>query len=128
MNAYSWLKLIHVVSAAAWIGGFAAIAVLNILAARNADPKTVANFLANAQGLGARLIGPASGLAILSGIGAMLLGRIPVQGWIIWGIIAIALFVVIGVVALRPVLKRLTAAAQGASGSEEMRVLLRRQR
>jgi len=128
VNTYIWLKFIHVVSTAGWIGGFAAIAVLNILASRNPDPRTIAAFLANAKGLGARLVGPASGLAILTGIAAMLLRHLPAQRWIVWGIVAVALFIVIGVAALRPVLKRLTAATQGGSSSEEVRVLLRRQR
>ena len=31
-NAYGWLKFIHVAATAAWLGGFAAIGVLNVLA------------------------------------------------------------------------------------------------
>lgn len=128
LNLSGWLKFIHVVAIAGWLGGFAAIAVLNGLASRNADARMVAAYLTYAEGLGARLVGPASGLAILTGIAAMFVGHVSMQRWIVWGLVAVALFITIGVTALRPILKRLAGAAQGNAGSEQLRALLGRQR
>lgn len=128
LNAYNWLKFIHVASAAGWIGGFAAIGVLNALATRSASPTEVATFLRYGQALGARLAGPASGLALLSGVGAMLVGHLSMPLWIIWGISVTVLFILIGVVGLRPALARLVAASKAESSAEQLRGLLRHQR
>ena len=128
LNAYNWLKFIHVASAAGWIGGFGAIGVLNALATRSATPTEVATFLRYGQALGARLAGPASGLALLSGVAAMLVGHLSMPVWIIWGIGVTALFILIGVAGLRPALARLVAAAEADASPEHLRSLLRHQR
>ena len=128
LSAYNWLKFIHVAATAAWIGGFGAIAVLNALATRSAEPKEVATFLRYGRALGAWLAGPASGLALLAGVGAMLVGHLAMPVWIIWGIGATVVFILIGVTALRPALTRLVAAADAGSSPDEIRRLLRHQR
>ncbi len=129
MNSlYNWLKLIHIASTAAWIGGFAAIGVLNALATRSAEPKEVATFLRYGRALGAALAGPGSGLALLSGVGAMLVGHVSMPLWILWGIGATVVFIVIGVAGMRPILNRLVAAADAGAGPDELRQLLARQR
>ena len=128
LGAYNWLKFIHVTATAGWIGGFAAIAVLNALATRSAEPKEVATFLRYGRALGTWLAGPASGLALLAGVGAMLVGHLAMPMWIIWGIGATVVFILIGVTALRPALTRLVAAADAGSSPDEIRRLLRHQR
>jgi uncharacterized membrane protein len=127
-DAYSWLKFIHVVAIAGWLGGLAAIAILNVVASRQAEAHDVTTFLGYGQALGAWLAGPASGLALLTGVGGMLVGHLSMQAWIVWGIAAVVLFIAIGVIALRPILKRLAAAAVAGAGPAELRPLLRRQR
>lgn len=127
-HAYIWLKFVHVVSIAAWLGGFAAMAVLNGLASRRAEAMEVAGFLRYQQGLGKRLVGPASGLALLTGVAGMFTGHVSMQAWIVWGIAAVIVFILIGVAALRPILNRLTAAAANGASTAELRPLLRRQR
>ncbi len=127
-DAYSWLKFIHVVAIAGWLGGFAAITILNGVASRQADAHNVTHFVAYAQVLGARLVGPASGLALLAGVAGMLVGHLSMQAWIVWGIAAVVLFIAVGVIALRPILNRLAAAAAAGASPAELRPLLRRQR
>ena len=127
-DAYSWLKFIHVVAIAGWLGGFAAITILNGVASRQADARDVTIFVAYGQALGARLVGPASGLALLAGVAGMLVGHLSLQTWIVWGIAAVVLFIAIGVIALRPILNRLAAAAAAGASPAELRPLLRRQR
>lgn len=128
LSAYNWLKFVHVASTAGWLGGFAAIGVLNVLATRSAEPKEVATFLRYGRALGAWLAGPASGLALLTGVAAMLVGHLSMSAWIIWGIGATLLFVLIGALAMRPILTRLVTAAEAGSSPEELRGLLHSQR
>ena len=127
-HMYTWLKFVHVISIAVWIGGFAAMVVLNGLVSRRADAMEVAGFLRYAQGLGKRLVGPASGLALLAGVAGMFINHLSMQAWIVWGIAAVVVFILIGVAALRPTLKRLTVAVAEEANPDEIRPLLRRQR
>src|SRR2546427_7548699 len=105
-DAYSWLKFIHVVAIAGWLGGFAAITILNGVASRQADAHNVTHFVAYAQVLGARLVGPASGLAILAGVAGMLVGHLSLQTWIVWGIAAGVVFIALWGIAPRAVPQR----------------------
>lgn len=110
-DLYTWLKFIHVLSIAAWLGGFAALLVLNGIAARHAEPDGLRTYLRYAEGLGPRLIGPASGLALLSGVVLIPVGHIGLSLWVLWGFIAAAVFIFIGVGLLRPLLRQLRQAA-----------------
>lgn len=125
---YAWLKFIHVASVAGWLGGFAAIGLMNVLASRRAEPSDVAAFAEQGTLLGARLVGPASGLAILSGIGGMFVGHVPFRAWNVWGMLAVVLFSLVGIATMRPTLARLEAGAESGAPPDELRRLLRRHR
>lgn len=125
---YPWLKFIHVLSIAGWLGGFITLAVLNGVARRQPDSATVATYLRYSQALGPRLIGPASGLALLSGIAMMMVGHLGVPLWLLWGLIAAALFIAVGVLFLRPLLSRLQSATAAPGPSTDLPHLLARQR
>ncbi len=126
LGAYTWLKFIHVVSVAVWLGGFAAIGVMNALAGRRAEPRDAGAFVVQSGALGARLVGPASGLAILSGVAGMVVGHTPLQGWTLWGVLAVVLFIAVGAGMMRPALGRIEAAAETGAAPDEIRMLLRR--
>lgn len=127
-DAYIWLKFIHVASIAVWFGGFAALGIMNTVASRKADKGEVAHYLLYGQALGARVAGPASGLALIAGVAAMIVGRTGMQPWIAWGFVVFALFAAVGVLGMRPVTKRLIAATEAPPDTGEIRRLLRRQR
>ena len=74
----------------------------------------------NALAIG--LAGPGAGLALLSGVGAVLVRYVLMPLWVLWGIGATVVFILIGVAGLRPVLNRLIAPAH------EIRKRLGRQR
>jgi uncharacterized membrane protein len=128
LNLYSWLKFIHVASIAVWFGGFAALGFVNIVTSRKPDPAEVSTYLRYGEGLGASLAGPASGLALIAGIAAMVVGHVGMQLWIIWGLVVAGLFILVGVLGMRPVLLRLRAARDAHAGPEELLRLLKRQR
>jgi uncharacterized membrane protein len=125
-NTYTWLKFVHVASIAGWFGGFAALAVLNGVARAQRDSGSLATYLRYGESLGPRLIGPASGLALLSGVLMMVVGHLGMPLWLIWGMSAAALFIFVGVVFLRPILGKLQAAA--GSAAPDVDRLLARQR
>lgn len=114
-DTYTWLKFVHVASVACWFGGFAALAVLNGVARQQPDATGLATYLRYGQSLGPRLIGPALGLALLSGVLMMVVGHLGMPLWIIWGLSAAALFILVGVVLLRPLLGKLQAASGSAA-------------
>ena len=126
-TAYLWLKFLHVASVAVWFGGFAAFSVLNLLVSREPGPAGVKAFLRNGEGLGARLAGPASGLALLTGIGTMITGHTGMPRWITWGLVVMVLFILVGVLGMRPLLRRLRAAVESGQ-TDALPRLLRSQR
>lgn len=128
LNPYMWLRFIHVASIAGWLGGFVAIGVMSALAGARAEPQDVRVFVAQVRTLGERLVGPSSGLAILSGLIAMFVGHVPLETWNVWGMIAVVVFVAVGVATMRPALKRIEASAAAGAGPNELRALLRRHR
>ena len=127
-TAYGWLKFLHVAGVIGWLGGAAALAILNVLTSKRPTAGSVKTFVEYAQGLGARMLGPAAGVALLAGVGTMLVGHLGMPLWIVWAIIATVLFILVGVLMLRPVLQRLTTAAAAGAGEAELSALLRRQR
>ncbi len=127
-DLYTWLKFIHVVGVTIWFGSFATMIVYNAVASRNAEPQDVRALLRFAEGVGPRLMGPASGIALLAGFGGMGTAHLGMKLWIVWGIVGTVLFIVIGVATARPVLKQLSAAVANNAGPAELRPLLARQR
>ncbi|HET7604432.1 MAG TPA: DUF2269 family protein [Gemmatimonadales bacterium] len=126
---YTWLKFVHVLSVAAWLGGFAALLVLNSITPRHADRGGLSAYLRYAEGLGPRLIGPASGLALLSGLVMVLVGHVGLPLWILWGLAAAVIFILIGVTLLRPLLNQLRkAAAEDGAAPVDVASVLRKQR
>lgn len=127
-NTYTWLKFIHVVTVAAWFGGFAALLAMNAVASRTADAGHVASYLRYAKALGPLLIGPASGLAILAGILGMGAGHLGMTPWLMGGMSVVVLFILVGVIGLRPILKQLTDGVARDLGPGELRPMLVRQK
>ena len=126
-DLYIWLKFIHVLSIAAWLGGFAALLVLNGIAARHGESGGLSAYLRYADGLGPRLIGPASGLALLSGILMVPVGHLALSAWVVWGLVAAAVFILIGVGLLRPLLRQLREASADDATPTDVAAVLRKQ-
>jgi uncharacterized membrane protein len=127
-TTYAWLKFIHVLAIAVWMGGFASLLILNRIASRHPGPDGVASFMRALEGIGPRLLGPGAGLALLSGVAMMIVGHTGMPLWITWGLVAMALFIAIGVGLLRPILGKLQQSAKSGAAEGDPAPLLGKQR
>ncbi len=119
-NAYLWLKALHVLTAAIWLGSLVTLVELDARAIRSGSRAAVETFADQSRFIGLRIAGPASVLTLLAGIGGMVVGHVGMTPWIWIGIVAMALFVLTGVTVLRATSGKLAAAvrATGTSQSE----------
>jgi protoporphyrinogen IX oxidase len=126
-NAYLWLKFLHVAGVAVWFGGLAAAITLNRRLSTNADPSIVAAVAREAQFLGTRVIAPASGVTLLTGVGMLLVSDLGFPVWVLWGIIVFFLFGLLGSTAIRATSQELQKRiASGNAGVAELQPLVRR--
>jgi uncharacterized membrane protein len=126
-NAYLWLKFLHVAGVAVWFGGLAALITLNRRVSRSTDAVIVAAVANEAQFVGTRVIGPASGITLLAGVGMLLVSDLGFPVWVLWGVIVFFLFGTIGSTVIRATsadLQRLIASGNAQAG--ELTPLLRR--
>lgn len=73
MSTYELLKFLHVTAAILWIGGGAMLLVFTRMLFATSDATTRADVADRAAALGPRWFGPISGLALLFGVGMVLL-------------------------------------------------------
>ncbi len=102
INAYNLLKFVHVLSVIVWIGGVTALSILLWRARSERNREIVSVLVRQAIAFGQRLVGPASGLVLLTGLAMVGLGRIGFSTfWVVWGLTGIAVHFVFGAVILR---------------------------
>jgi uncharacterized membrane protein len=93
---YLTFKFVHIVAAMIWFGGLVTLALLNMRLARSDDRVLQIAFEKQTEFFGSRVIGAAAGITLLTGFGAMGVGRIGFPFWVIWGIVAMVASMVIG--------------------------------
>jgi uncharacterized membrane protein len=121
-TVYLLLKFVHVASVIVWVGGVFALAVLNARAAGAGEPAAQAALGRQSEQFGRTVIGPAMGLTLLAGIAtAASIGYPFTSLWIVWGVVALVLSILIGVVAVRRAAEELATLAR-ASGMNDPRV------
>jgi uncharacterized membrane protein len=99
MTAYNLLKFIHVAAVVIWVGGALALAILNARLGRAGDRHALAAAARETVFFGRVVIGPAIGVVLFAGIAMVAVGHVPPRSaWIIWGLLAIVAFVLIGAV------------------------------
>ena len=120
MNWYLLFKFLHVVFAAAWIGGMLAAFVLQVKLARAADGRALEAAAQNGIVIGRSVIGPAAGLTLITGGLAMWLGHLGFAFWIVWGLAAMVVSMALGATLARRSLEALLArlATAGAADPE----------
>ena len=99
---YGVLKVVHVLSVVAWIGGATALGAVTAMLIRARDRAALSALLPRAQRYGQTVGGPSSILVLLTG-GAMVgVARIPFTTlWVLWGLTGIVLHFVIAIGVLR---------------------------
>ena len=94
---YTWLKVIHVIAVIMWIGGGFAMLVIQARIAATKDRVALVGFLRGASFYGPRFSGGGSVVALLSGIGMVMVGHIGFKAlWISIGLAGMVLHFIVG--------------------------------
>jgi uncharacterized membrane protein len=119
VNAYNWLKFLHVLSVIIWIGGITALAVVTWRVARERNRAALEELLGQATVYGQRIVGPASGVVLLSGLAMVGMAHIGFGTfWVVWGYAGILVHGVTGGVFLRKHITELTQIASAPAGDD----------
>jgi uncharacterized membrane protein len=117
MSWYGILKLVHILSATAWIGGGAAFAVVLTRLVRSRDRATLASMIPQVTRYNQTMAGPASGLVLLSGIAMVLVGRMGFGSlWIRLGFTGFVLYGLFGGLVMQ---RRVAALARAVATDDD---------
>ncbi len=111
---YSWLKLLHVVAAIVWMGGYVTMAFLTARLLRAGDRAVLQGYWRAVSAFGGPVMGSASGLTLLAGVGAAIAGHLFALLWVQLGLGLIVLLFVLGAAVVGPAGRRLRAALEAA--------------
>jgi uncharacterized membrane protein len=115
INAYNVLKFLHIFSVIAWVGGVTALTILTRRIARERKREVLAALLRQATSYGQMIVGPASGIVLLSGAAMVGMAKLGFGTlWVVWGFAGIVLHFLVGAVLIR---KRTMELAQIASAN-----------
>ena len=119
MNAYNWMKFVHVLSVIIWIGGITALAVVTWRVARERNRTALVELLRQATVYGQRIVGPASGVVLLSGLARVGMAHIGFGTfWVVWGYAGIIVHGITGGVFLRKRIAELSQVASAPAGDD----------
>jgi uncharacterized membrane protein len=119
VNAYGWLKFLHVLSVIIWIGGITALAVVTWRVARERNRTALEELLRQATVYGQRIVGPASGVVLLTGLAMVGMAHIGFGTfWVVWGYAGILVHGVTGGVFLRKRIAELSQIASAPAGDD----------
>jgi uncharacterized membrane protein len=127
-TAYNLFKFLHVAAAAMWVGGVAALAILNARVARQRDAAALVVTARESAFYGRRVVGPAMGVVLLAGFAMIGLYHIRFTTfWIVCGFVGFVGSAMIGGLVTARAGTELTQLATSASRDESrMGVLQRR--
>jgi uncharacterized membrane protein len=128
VNAYGILKFIHVLSVILWLGGITALSVFVHRATQERDSGVLPSLLTQVTSYGQKVVGPASGLVLLTGPAMVGIGHIGFGTlWVVWGFVGILIHFVFGAIVLRQRVMKLVAVSTSPTATEaELVVAARR--
>jgi uncharacterized membrane protein len=101
-NAYEFVKLLHVLSVIAWLGGVTALSIVTWQLRRERDRQILAALLRQATSFGRMIVGPASGIVLLTGPALVGMAHTGFRAfWVQAGFAGILLHFIIGATLLR---------------------------
>lgn len=103
---YDIFKLLHVLTAIAWVGGGVVLFVLGISAQRRNDAAVLAQVASHSAYLGLRWFLPASLLTLVFGAIAATLGGLWGDAWVVLGLLGFAGTFLIGLLIIKPTSER----------------------
>jgi hypothetical protein len=101
IGLYGWLKVLHVLAAVLWVGAAATVSLMVFPLGRAGVRATFAAILPTASGFLRRVVGPASGLVLLSGVAMGIVGHTGMPLWVIWGLAGVLLHFIFGATVVR---------------------------
>ncbi len=84
MNAYTFLKFLHVLSVVFWIGGAAGLAFVGWRVAKERNRVLLTALLEQGMTYGQRVIAPSAGIVLLSGLALVGIGHIGFGTFWVW--------------------------------------------
>lgn len=84
MNAYTFLKFLHVLSVVFWIGGAAGLAFIGWRIAKERNRALLTALLDQGMTYGQRVIAPSAGIVLLSGLALVGIGHIGFGTFWVW--------------------------------------------
>jgi uncharacterized membrane protein len=117
LNAYGFLKMLHVLSVVVWVGGVTGLSIVTWRVRTERNREVLAALLRQATSYGQRIAGPASFIVLLTG--PMMVGMAHIgfgTFWVLWGFAGLTAHFWIGATALR---RRTNALMTLASSSPE---------
>ena len=84
MNAYTFLKFLHVLSVVFWIGGAAGLAFVGWRVAKERNRVLLTALLEQGMTYGQRVIAPSAGIVLLSGLALVGIGHIGFGAFWVW--------------------------------------------
>jgi uncharacterized membrane protein len=119
LNAYGFLKLLHVLSVVVWVGGVGALSVVAWRMRNERTREALAILVRHASMYGERVAGPASFVVLITGPMLVGIGRIGFGTfWVLWGFAGLTAHFWIGATALRRRTKVLLQLASGGSADD----------
>ncbi len=100
-SGYDWLKLGHVLGVIVWLGGSLTLTVLGSMLARADDPTVLKAFNKQASFYGPVVVGPASLLTLLTGLGLAGIGGFFRSPFVHIGFLGIVIHFIFGPVLMR---------------------------
>ena len=107
VNLYGFLKFLHVISVVLWIGGVTALWITTLRVARAGDYPTVTRLLPVGMAYGQRVVGPASGIVLITGVWMAIIGHLFSTLWVGIGMTGILLHFILGATLVRRTWMRL---------------------
>ena len=98
---YLSLKFVHILAVIVWLGGLVCVGIVNLRLARTTERSLQAALASQNEFLGARVIAPAAGLTLLAGLAIVVVGHLGLPLWVIWGLGALVLSMLLGATLLR---------------------------
>lgn len=115
-HLYTWLKLLHVLAAIVWMGGFVAMWFLMARLLKAGDLSVLQGYWKAVEAFGGAVMGAASGLTFLLGVIAAIVRHQFVMLWVQLGLALIIVLFVLGGVMVGPAARRLKAALAAPEG------------
>ncbi len=118
MSLYLWLKAVHVLAVAIWLGAAVTVSGVAGLMTRTSDLHRMGALASVCDFASTRLIAPAGGITFLFGIVAVFVGHFGMSLWVWWGVVGALLVLSVGGAILGRGFRRLARLLEAPAGRE----------